>query len=131
MAFAIHALKNIFPTFFKHGGQKNKPIPKKQQSNRQHFYSQNRISFKSISQQVFFKTEREGFEPSRVLPLHDFESCAINRALPPLLNVKKTSFNPKGPPARRLWPLDDAANVADPAWAENPAMFLSIDLIER
>ena len=77
------------------------------------------------------KTEREGFEPSRVLPLHDFESCAINRALPPLLNVKKTHFDSKGPPAGRLWPLNDAANVADPAWAENPAMFLSIDLIER
>ena len=30
------------------------------------------------------KTERVGFEPTRVLPLHDFESCAFNRALPPL-----------------------------------------------
>ena len=30
------------------------------------------------------KTERVGFEPTRVLPLHDFESCAINRTLPPL-----------------------------------------------
>ena len=29
-------------------------------------------------------TERVGFEPTRVLPLHDFESCAINRTLPPL-----------------------------------------------
>ena len=29
-------------------------------------------------------TERVGFEPTRVLPLHDFESCAFNRALPPL-----------------------------------------------
>ena len=30
------------------------------------------------------KTERVGFEPTRVLPLHDFESCAFNRTLPPL-----------------------------------------------
>ena len=30
------------------------------------------------------RTERVGFEPTRVLPLHDFESCAFNRALPPL-----------------------------------------------
>ena len=89
------------------------------------------VSLSSQFLNKFFKTEREGFEPSRVLPLNDFESCAINRALPPLLNVKKTYFNLKGPPARRLWPLNDAANVADPAWAENPAMYLSIDLIQR
>ncbi len=31
-----------------------------------------------------FGTERVGFEPTRVLPLHDFESCAFNLALPPL-----------------------------------------------
>ncbi len=24
--------------------------------------------------------EREGFEPSMVLPIHEFQSCAINRA---------------------------------------------------
>ena len=37
-------------------------------------------------------TERVGFEPTRVLPLHDFESCAINRTLPPL-------HTPSGVPA--------------------------------
>ena len=36
------------------------------------------------SSQDLLKTERVGFEPTRVLPLHDFESCAFNRALPPL-----------------------------------------------
>jgi len=67
-----------------------------------------------------------------VLPLHDFESCAINRALPPLHNVKKTPISIlRGPPAWRLSPYDDAANVADLLWDENPAMFLSIDLIEH
>ena len=34
--------------------------------------------------QDLLRTERVGFEPTRVLPLHDFESCAFNRALPPL-----------------------------------------------
>ena len=34
--------------------------------------------------QCMHRTERVGFEPTRVLPLHDFESCAINRTLPPL-----------------------------------------------
>ena len=34
--------------------------------------------------QDLLRTERVGFEPTRVLPLHDFESCAINRTLPPL-----------------------------------------------
>ncbi len=29
-------------------------------------------------------TEGVGFDPTSVLPLHDFESCAFNRALPPL-----------------------------------------------
>jgi hypothetical protein len=36
------------------------------------------------SLQDLLDTERVGFEPTRVLPLHDFESCAFNRALPPL-----------------------------------------------
>ena len=37
-----------------------------------------------LSCQNLLRTERVGFEPTRVLPLHDFESCAINRTLPPL-----------------------------------------------
>ena len=28
----------------------------------------------------FLLAEREGFEPSMVLPIHEFQSCAINRA---------------------------------------------------
>ena len=81
--------------------------------------------------QDLLRTEREGFEPSRVLPLHDFESCAINRALPPLHNVKETLVDSKGPSAWRLWPLDDAANVADSSWVGNPAMFASISRVEE
>ena len=30
-----------------------------------------------------------------------------------------------------LSPHDDATNVADPLWDENPAMFLPIDLIQH
>ena len=81
--------------------------------------------------QDLLRTEREGFEPSRVLPLHDFESCAINRALPPLHNVKKTPNDLRGPPPWSLSPDDDATNVADLLWDENPAMFLPIDLIQH
>ena len=43
-----------------------------------------RDSHESLMPEPRFRTERVGFEPTRVLPLHDFESCAFNRALPPL-----------------------------------------------
>ena len=41
------------------------------------------VGLSETSKEVI-STERVGFEPTRVLPLHDFESCAINRTLPPL-----------------------------------------------
>ena len=49
-----------------------------------HSLTQIRDSHESLTSNQRFRTERVGFEPTRVLPLHDFESCAFNRALPPL-----------------------------------------------
>ena len=51
--------------------------------NAQKSHPHKRMGLQKTSWEVL-DTERVGFEPTRVLPLHDFESCAINRTLPPL-----------------------------------------------
>ena len=47
---------------------------------------------------MVLKTERVGFEPTRVLPLHDFESCAFNRTLPPLQTPNRRELTLKADP---------------------------------